>query len=652
MADQLSFLDHENEDETSAALATASARWATAASPGEPVQQSLFDEVIEMGPLMPEVPLPPGCRIVDEEAGVCGVAQQLAAAGTFAFDTETDSLDVMIANPVGISLSWHAGEAVYIPIAAPDGSGAGLAAATVAAALRSVFGDPAVGKVGHNLKYDVRVMERMGVVTRNLAFDTYIATTLLEAGEDHGLKDVARRILGVAMTDYNSLTRSVGRSRRRIPLRQLPVSVVATYACADAEVTYRLYDHFRPRVAAGDMERVFDLEMALIPIVAAMETAGVRLDVGYLNGLKHQMSGQVQALATEICTLAGVQFNLNSTVQLGDVLFNRLGLPRIKETRTGSSTDESVLRALATQHPLPARVLEYRELTKLVSTYVEGLSASVNPITGRVHPSFRQLGAVSGRFSCTEPNLQNLPKDSANTIRRAFVAEPGTMLLSADYSQVELRILAHYTGEPALRDSFARGEDVHRRTASEIFGVALDEVTQEQRRVAKQVVFGLAYGMSSMGLAAQLGMPVDEAQSYIDRFFARYPGVRRFMVETVKEATRTGVVTTLLGRRREMPGLRSPDARTRGGAERAAINHPIQGTAADILKLAMVRLAPQLEGYRARLLLQVHDELVLEVAEPDLDFVRQIVVNVMEEKPFPDFSVPLTVETKVGATWS
>jgi DNA polymerase-1 len=364
------------------------------------------------------------------------------------------------------------------------------------------------------------------------------------------------------------------------------------------------------------------------------------------------MAGQVQAIAQEIYALAGITFNLNSTVQLAEVLFNRLGLPRIKETRTRPSTDESVLRALASQHPLPARVLEYRELTKLISTYVDALAASVNPATGRVHPSFRQLGAISGRFSCTEPNLQNLPKDSANTIRRAFIADPGMTLLSADYSQVELRILAHYTGEPSLREAFARGEDIHRRTAAELFGVTLEAVTPEQRRVAKQIVFGLAYGMSALGMANQLGIPVEEAQSYIDRYFARYPGVRRFMVETVKEAARAGFVTTMLGRKREMPGLRSPDTRTRAAAERAAINHPIQGTAADILKLAMVRLAPELEGYRARLLLQVHDELVLEVADEDLAFVRQIVINAMEAKPFPDFSVPLVVETKVGRAWS
>jgi DNA polymerase I len=360
----------------------------------------------------------------------------------------------------------------------------------------------------------------------------------------------------------------------------------------------------------------------------------------------------VARVAEEVYALAEARFNLNSTSQLAEILYDRLGLPVLKETKTGRSTDEGVLRALSSRHPLPAKLLEYRELQKLVSTYVTALAASVNPETGRVHPSFRQLGAVSGRFSCTEPNLQNLPKDGENTIRRAFVAEPGKRLLSADYSQIELRILAHITGDPTLTRTFQEGEDVHRRTAAEIFEVAPEAVSAEQRRVAKTVVFGIAYGQSALGLANQLGMPVEQAQAYIDQYFARYPGVRRYTRETIATALRQGYVTTLLGRRRPMRQIKNPEPRVRAAAERQAVNHPIQGAAADIVKLAMCRLAPRLAPFDARLLLQVHDELVLEVAAEQVEAVREVVVRTMEEPQLEGFTVPLRVETKVGEAWS
>jgi DNA polymerase I len=453
----------------------------------------------------------------------------------------------------------------------------------------------------------------------------------------------------VTMTDYGVLTK---RGKRRLELRQLSVSAVAAYAGADADMTFRLYERLAPRLEPEGLQRVFELEMELLPIVAGMEDAGVRIDVGYLRSLEKTMTADIARIVEEIYALAGTHFNLNSTQQLADILFNRFGLPVIKETRTGRSTDESVLRALSGRHPLPAKLLEYRERQKLISTYVTALAASVNPETGRVHPHFRQLGAVSGRFSCTEPNLQNLPKDGENTIRRAFVAAPGKRLLSADYSQIELRILAHITGDPTLRRTFQEGEDVHRRTAAEIFAVAPDEVTPEQRRVAKTVVFGIAYGQSAVGLAHQLSIPVEQAQAYIEQYFARYPGVRQYTKDTIARAARAGSVITLLGRRRPMPQLRSHDSRTRSGAERAAVNHPIQGLAADIVKLAMVRLAPQLAPFDARLLLQVHDELVLEVALDQVEVVRDLVVRTMQEPPLPEFSVPLVVETKVAEAWS
>jgi DNA polymerase I len=644
MAKQLSLFDTEGPSDAPTPSPTLAS---SPLEPGQPVQGALFDESFTGSLVLPEVPLEEGYRIVDTEAELGALAATLADAGRFAYDTETSSLDVTSAALVGISLAHRPDEAVYVPVSHP--SGRGLPVETIAALLGPVFADASIGKIGHNLKYDVRAMARGGMAVRGLAFDTLIASHLLEVEEDHGLKELARRVLDRPMADYNALTR---RGKRRLALREIPVSAVANYACADAQVTWQLYEHYAPQIEAAALQRVFDLEMALIPIVAGMESAGIRIDVPYLKQLEATMQAQVGALTEEIYAIAGKQFNLNSTPQLGDLLYNQLGLPILKETRTRPSTDERVLRSLADRHPLPAKILEYRELTKLISTYVIALAASVNPETGRVHPSFRQMGAVSGRFSCTEPNLQNLPKDTANTIRRAFVAAPGTGLLSADYSQVELRILAHYTGEPALLQSFAEGEDVHRRTASEIFEVPREAVTPEHRRVAKSVNFGLIYGMSAPGLAAQLGIPVEQAQEYMDRYFARYPNVKRFMRETIERGIRTGCVETLLGRRLPASGLQSKEPRTRSATERRVINFPIQGTAADIMKMAMARLGPRLEAFQARLLLQVHDELVLEVPEEELEAVTRVVVEAMEEPPVAEFRVPLVVETKVDGAWS
>jgi DNA polymerase-1 len=614
---------------------------------GDSVQGSLFDSSFQLDADYTEVPLPEGYRVADDEAAVAELAAELRAAGRFAFDTEGDSLDPLRATLIGLSFSTTPGQAVYVPT--PHACGRGVDPAVLRRLLGSVFADPTVAKIGHNLKHDIRTVGRAGFETRGDLFDTMLACQLLEPDLPCGLKEVARRELGLAMTDYRTLTT---RGKRRLELRQLSISAVAAYAGADAEVTFRVYERFEPRVRAEGLQRVLELEMALLPIVARMEDAGVRIDVAYLRGLEEMMTAQVARVAQEVYVLAGTPFNLNSTAQLGDILYNRLGLPVLKETKTGRSTDESVLRALSTHHPLPAKLLEYRELQKLISTYVTALAASVNPETGRVHPHFRQLGAVSGRFSCTEPNLQNLPKDGENTIRRAFVAEPGKLLLSADYSQIELRILAHITRDPTLLKTFQEGEDVHRRTAAEIFGVAPEAVTPEQRRVAKTVVFGIAYGQSAVGLANQLQMPVEQAQAYIEQYFARYPGVRAYTRETVALAAKQGCVTTLLGRRRPMPQLRSGEPRVRAAAERQAINHPIQGLAADIVKLAMCRLDPKLAPFDARLLLQVHDELVLEVAAEQVEAVREVVVRTMEEPPLEGFTVPLLVETKVGEAWS
>jgi DNA polymerase-1 len=645
MAKQLSFFD----------IPDAVPSFQPGSSPAEPAlapasasdQGTLFDASFQLDVDFTEVPLPDGYYVADDEAAVAALAADLRTAGRFSFDTETDGLDPLRAMLIGLSFSTGHGRAVYVPTPHPCGRGVDLPA--LQHLLGPVFADPTVKKVGHNLKFDMRVARHAGLEVQGAEFDTMLAAQLLEPDLECGLKEMARRELGHAMQDYRTLTT---RGKRRMELRQLSISAVAAYAADDAEVTWRLHERLAPKVKEEGLQRILELEMVLLPIIARMEDAGVRIDVNYLRGLEGVMSAKVAAIAEEVYRLAGARFNLNSTPQLAEILYDRLHLPVLKETKTGRSTDEGVLRALSSKHPLPAKLLEYREYQKLVSTYVTALAASANPETGRVHPHFRQLGAVSGRFSCTEPNLQNLPKDGENTIRRAFVAAPGKRLLSADYSQVELRILAHITQDPTLLRTFQQGEDVHRRTAAEIFEVAPEEVTPEQRRVAKTVVFGIAYGQSAVGLAHQLQIPVEQAQAYIEQYFARYPGVRTYTRETVARGAREGYVSTLLGRRRPMPGLKSPEPRARAAAERQAVNHPIQGLAADIVKLAMCRLDPELAPFDARLLLQVHDELVLEVVEDQIEAVRAVVIRTMEEPPFPEFTVPLLVETKVGEAWS
>jgi len=614
---------------------------AAAAEPPRHVSQlSLFTED-EGGA---ERDLPEGFRLVDTEDALQELIRELAAAPLFAFDTETTALDPMVAELVGLSFSTRPGSASYVPVGHTRGRQ--VERSRVLDALRPVFEDGTRPKVGHNLKFDLRVLERAGVRVAGPYYDTMILAHLVREEGSHGLKECARHYLGREMTSFDELT-----SRGRHPLESLPTAWVARYACDDADATLSLWEKLSPEIAASGLERVFQLESELLPVVAQMESDGVAIDAAYLTELAADLEKQIEAKAEACYAAAGTRFNLNSPRQIATILYERLGLNATRHTTMGPSTGEPALKALAGTHPLPALILEHRELSKLRSTYALGLLRSISLETRRVHPSFQQIGARSGRFSCAHPNLQNLPKDSANTIRRAFAAAPGHLLVFADYSQIELRILAYYSEDPGLLAAFREGEDVHARTAAEIFRVPLDSVTSDQRQVAKGINFGLVYGMSSQGLAAQLGISQAQAERYIEAYFGRYAGVRRYMAEMVARAREQGHVTTLLGRRRHVTGLDSSNPRIRGQAERQVINAPIQGSAADIIKLAMVRLAPHLPAFRARMILQVHDELVIEVPEEEAEGLRRTIVSVMEQPPTPEFRVPLCVEVEMGSTW-
>ncbi|MBI3947286.1 MAG: hypothetical protein HY321_15280 [Armatimonadetes bacterium] len=593
----------------------------------------------------PTVVLPEGYRVVATGAALAALVARLTAVPRFALDTETTDLDPMVGRLVGISFSPAVGEAFYVPVG--HSVGRQVPWHRVAEALGTLLGDPARAKIGHNLKFDLRVLERAGLRVSGPHWDTMIAAYLVRAEGGHGLKECARRYLGREMQQFEDLIQ-----QGRLAIQQMEVGAVARYACEDAEATFALREALAPRLAETDQEAVFRLECELVPVVAQMETDGVAVDVATLEELARALEEQLVAKAEACFAAAGQRFNLNSPRQIGAILYGSLGLPASRMTATGPSTDEMALRELAGQHALPGRILEYRELNKLLTTYALALPRAVSPITGRIHPGFHQIGARSGRFSCAHPNLQNLPKDSANTIRRAFVAAPGHVLLSADYSQIELRILAHVSQDPALLAAFQAGEDVHARTAADIFGVPLAAVTPEQRRVAKGINFGLVYGMSPQGLAAQLSIPVPEAERYASAYFARYAGVKTAMADILRRARAQGFVTTITGRRREVSGLKAPDGRARGQAERQAINAPIQGSAADVIKAAMVRLAPRLPEFGARMILQVHDELVIEVPEERAAALREVVVSIMEESPAPGFRVPLRVDTQIARAWS
>jgi DNA polymerase-1 len=589
---------------------------------------------------------------VDDAGELERLVEELRGSGGFAVDLETSSLDPMTADIVGVALSFEEESAYYVPVGHTGGGG--LGPGDVLEALRPVLESPDIPKLGQNVKFDLEVLSAAGVGMAPLGFDTMVASYLLDPGRrQHGLSALALEHLNVRMTPIEEL---IGKGSGQLSFADVDVDVARDYACADADIAFRLTRLLSERIDGSGLRPLMEkVELPLIPVLARMEQRGVSLDTGFLAGLDETFCREIDRLRGEVCRLAGVEFNIDSPKQVGNVLFEKLELPRGRRTKTGYSTDTRVLESLRDVHEVPALILEYRQLRKLKTGYLDALPKLVNEKTGRVHTSFNQTVAATGRLSSSNPNLQNIPvrTELGREIRRAFVAGGGTTLLSADYSQIELRIMAHLSGDPGLAGAFERGEDVHRTTASLIFGVPEGEVTAEQRDWAKTVNFGIMYGMGRFGLAGRLGIDVDEAAGFIDRYFETYPGVAEYTERAISDALEAGHATTMLGRTRPISGLDSDNARVRGMAERVAVNTPIQGSAADMIKLAMIAIDRRIweEGLPCSMVLQVHDELVFEVEESAVDEVAAVVIGEMERTEGMALDVPVVANAAHGPNW-
>jgi DNA polymerase-1 len=580
-------------------------------------------------------------------------AARVEAAGLAAIDIETDSLDPIRANLVGLSLAVAPGEACYVPLA-HDYAGAPeqLTFAQVLARLRPWLEDERAAKVAHNVKFDSHVFARLGVVVRGYAHDTMLESYVWEAHKVHTLESLAFRHLGRTALTYEDVC---GKGAGQIPFAQVEVSRAAAYSCEDADMALHVHQTLWPRLAAAPkLEDVYRrIEMPTSAVLARIERTGVLIDSALLAAQSRELAEKMARLEQEVYEIAGQPFNLGSPKQIGEILFGKLGLPVGRKTASGApSTDEDVLQELAADYPLPGKLLEHRSLSKLKGTYTDKLPLMVNPETGRVHTTYAQAVAVTGRLSSNEPNLQNIPIRTAEgrRIREAFIAPAGSQVLSADYSQIELRIMAHISADAGLLAAFGGKVDIHRATAAEVFGVAFNDVSHEQRRFAKVINFGLIYGMSAFGLAQNLGIERSAATAYIERYFARYPGVKRYMDETRAQAIERGWVETLFGRRVHLPEIRKPGPR-RSAAERQAINAPMQGTAADLVKLAMIAVQELIdrEQRATRMIMQVHDELVFEVPNGELDWAREALPRTMAA--VATLAVPLVAEVGVGANW-
>lgn len=572
-------------------------------------------------------------------------------AKTFCLDTETTALNPLDAELVGVSLAVEEGKAWYVPVghcsldASPH-----LTCEEVLVALRSLLEDPTLSLMGQNIKYDTMVLVQYQLWPHHVAGDTMLASYLLDPNKRHNLNDLAWEHLQYHMLTYEAVTEGGKKN-----FAEVSVADATRYSGEDADVTVRLAHKLFPQVREEGMETLFtDIEVPLALVLAKMELAGIRIDAQFLASLSTEFGERCRQLKQEVYELAGEEFNLASPKQLQAILFDKLGLPRGKKTATGSSTDSSVLEALAEQYPLPAKILEYRGFAKLQSTYVDALPKLVHAKTGRVHTSFNQTVTATGRLSSSNPNLQNIPirSEEGRRIREAFIPEPGHILLSADYSQIELRLLAHLSQDPVLMESFQKDQDVHARTASELFQVPIAIVSADQRRQAKTINFGIIYGMGALRLARSLSIPTKTAQTYIAQYFARYQRIKSYMDGILVEARARGYVTTLLGRRRYVPDLHSKNPQMASAAERAAINTPIQGTAADLIKMAMVEIDRRFtqEKLRARMLLQVHDELLFEVPDQEVERVKKLVREVMEG--VMSLCVPLRVDIGTGRSWA
>ncbi|WP_333014262.1 DNA polymerase I [Vibrio vulnificus] len=581
---------------------------------------------------------------------------KLKASELFAFDTETDSLDYMVANLVGLSFAVAEGEAAYVPVAhdyldAPEQ----LDRDWVLAQLKPLLEDDTKAKVGQNLKYDASVLARYGIEMKGIKHDTMLASYVYNSvGGKHDMDSLALRFLQHSCISFEQLA---GKGKNQLTFNQIDLNEAAVYAAEDADVTLRLHNRLFANIEQDEkLNAIYqEIEVPLVPVLSRMERTGVLIDDMKLSAQSQEIAVRLGELEQKAYEIAGQPFNMNSPKQLQTILFEQMGLPVIKKTPSGTpSTAEEVLQELALDYPLPSVIMEYRGLAKLKSTYTDKLPKMINPHTGRVHTSYHQAVTATGRLSSTDPNLQNIPirNEEGRRIRQAFVAPHGYKILAVDYSQIELRIMAHLSGDQALLDAFQQGKDIHAATAAEIMGVSIEQVSSEQRRRAKAVNFGLIYGMSAFGLAKQLGIPRSEAQAYMDKYFERYPGVMQYMEDTRSNASQHGYVETIFGRRLHLPEITSRNVMRRKAAERAAINAPMQGTAADIIKKAMLLVDQwiQEEGNgRVKLLMQVHDELVFEVEESCLTEIESKVQQLMESAA--QLNVPLVAEAGHGDNW-
>ncbi|CKK36321.1 DNA polymerase I [Neisseria meningitidis] len=602
-------------------------------------------------------------QAVTTEAQFAALLDKLSRADTIGIDTETTSLDAMNASLVGISIAFQAGEAVYIPV------GHSLTAAPEQLDLQDVLGrlkphleNPALKKIGQNLKYDQHVFANYGIALNGIAGDAMLASYIIESHLGHGLDELSERWLGLETITYESLC---GKGAKQIGFADVAIGQATEYAAQDADFALRLEAHLRAQMDEKQLEMYEKMELPVAQVLFEMERNGVQIDRAELARQSAELGAELMKLEQEAYAAAGQPFNLNSPKQLQEILFDKMGIPTkgLKKTAKGGiSTNEAVLEQLAPDYPLPKIILQNRSLAKLKSTYTDKLPEMISPKDGRVHTTYAQAVAITGRLASNNPNLQNIPIRTAEgrRVRRAFTAPQGSVIVSADYSQIELRIMAHLSGDKTLIAAFQNGEDVHRRTAAEVFGIAPENVSSEQRRYAKTINFGLIYGMGQYGLAKSLGIDNISAKNFIDRYFARYPGVAEYMQRTKEQAAAQGFVETLFGRRLYLPDIRNKNTNARAGAERAAINAPMQGTASDLIKRAMIDVSrwlseceasPWDELLQSKLIMQVHDELVLEVVETELDFVKEKLPQIMAKVDGGLLDVPLVAEVGVGENW-
>lgn len=587
------------------------------------------------------------------EADLNRWVEKLKQAKLFALDTETDNLDYMAANLVGISFALENGEAAYLPLQLDYlGAPKTLEKTTALSLLKPVLENPAIQKVGQNFKYDLTIFARNGIDVQGVAFDTMLESYVLNSTGRHNMDDLAKRYLGHQTISFEEIA---GKGKNQLTFNQIPLEQAAEYAAEDADVTMKLQQVLWEKLSKEPtLEKLFkEMELPLLGVLSRMERRGVLIDSDALFLQSNEIANRLSELEEQAYVLAGQPFNLASTKQLQEILFDKLGLPVIQKTPKGApSTNEEVLEELAFSHELPKVLVEHRGLSKLKSTYTDKLPQMVNPQTGRVHTSYHQAVTATGRLSSSDPNLQNIPirNEEGRRIRQAFIAREGFTVVAADYSQIELRIMAHLSQDQGLINAFTQGKDIHRSTAAEIFGVALDEVTSEQRRNAKAINFGLIYGMSAFGLSRQLGIGRADAQSYMDLYFKRYPGVQTFMHDIREKAKAQGYVETLFGRRLYLPDINSSNGMRRKAAERVAINAPMQGTAADIIKRAMIQLDQKLQNDPdIAMIMQVHDELVFEVRSEKVAFYSELIKTHMESAA--DLVVPLIVDVGQGTNW-